>query len=226
MNRNLVVVSSVVLFHMTALWALQAGLLRHPADVIIPVEILSGLVETPPLNMAVPPSPPQVRVKPVADKTPAPAPLAVRQPAAIFDAPMAPNTLGIVTTPAPQTLDGSSVSAAVTAPSAMAAVTPPTSPSPAKIELPSSDADYLHNPKPPYPPISNRLHEEGKVLLSVLVGTDGKVEKVDLKKSSGFDRLDRAALATVPGWRFVPGRRAGVPEAMWVIVPIPFYLSE
>jgi periplasmic protein TonB len=108
----------------------------------------------------------------------------------------------------------------------MAAVTPPTSPSPAKIELPSSDADYLHNPKPPYPPISNRLHEEGKVLLSVLVGTDGKVEKVDLKKSSGFDRLDRAALATVPGWRFVPGRRAGVPEAMWVIVPIPFYLSE
>jgi protein TonB len=50
-------------------------------------------------------------------------------------------------------------------------------------------------------------------------------KKPDIKQSSGFDRLDQAALATVLRWRYVPGKRAGVPETMWFNVPINFVLE-
>ncbi len=93
-----------------------------------------------------------------------------------------------------------------------------------KIALPASDADYLNNPAPKYPAISKKLGEEGKVLLSVLVNPDGRVAKVSLKTSSGFDRLDQAALNAVTDWRFSPGTRNGVAQQMWVTVPINFAL--
>ena len=93
------------------------------------------------------------------------------------------------------------------------------------MELPSSDADYLHNPKPPYPPLSKRLGEQGKVVVRTLIGVDGTAQKAEIKQSSGFDRLDQAALATALRWRYVPGKRAGVPEAMWFNVPFSFVLE-
>jgi protein TonB len=37
--------------------------------------------------------------------------------------------------------------------------------------------------------------------------------------------LDLAALQTVKRWRYVPGKRAGVAEAMWFSVPIRFVLE-
>ncbi len=94
-----------------------------------------------------------------------------------------------------------------------------------RIELPSSDADYLHNPKPAYPPQSRRLNEQGKVVVRVFIGADGLPQKAQVHQSSGYDRLDQAALATVLKWRYVPGRRGGTPEAMWFNVPINFVLE-
>ncbi len=91
---------------------------------------------------------------------------------------------------------------------------------------PSSNASHLNNPAPSYPAVSRRLGEQGVVLLSVLIGADGLPQKVELKKSSGFDRLDRQALETVQRWRFVPGSRNGVPEAMWFVQPINFVLKS
>jgi protein TonB len=44
-------------------------------------------------------------------------------------------------------------------------------------------------------------------------------------ESSGYDRLDQAAVSTVLKWRYVPGKRGGVPEAMWFNVPINFVLE-
>lgn len=93
------------------------------------------------------------------------------------------------------------------------------------VQLPSSDADYLQNPRPPYPPISKRLNEQGKTTVRVLIGVDGLPQRPEIAKSSGFDRLDQAALATVMRWRYVPGKRGGVPEAMWFNVPINWVLE-
>jgi protein TonB len=93
------------------------------------------------------------------------------------------------------------------------------------VELPSSDADYLQNPRPAYPAISKRLGEQGKVMVRVFIGTDGMAQKAELRQSSGYERLDQVALATVQRWRYVPGKRNGVPEAMWFVVPINFVLE-
>ena len=90
---------------------------------------------------------------------------------------------------------------------------------------PSTDADYLNNPRPAYPPLSKRLGEEGKVVLRVLIEADGSASKAEIRSSSGYDRLDQAALQTVLRWRYLPGKRGGVAEAMWFNVPINFVLE-
>ena len=93
------------------------------------------------------------------------------------------------------------------------------------VVMPSSSAAYLRNPKPAYPSMSRRLGETGRSVIRVLVGADGSAKNVRLQRSSGFDRLDQAALDAVRRWRFVPGTRGGVPEDMWFNVPIDWRLT-
>ena len=57
------------------------------------------------------------------------------------------------------------------------------------------------------------------------IAADGQPQKAELKQSSGFERLDQAALTTVMKWRYVPGKRGGVAEDMWFNVPINFVLE-
>ena len=84
------------------------------------------------------------------------------------------------------------------------------------------DADYLRNPSPIYPQQSKLLKEEGTVQLLVLVSEHGDPQSVQVRTSSGFDRLDEAALLAVRQWRFVPAKRGNVAIAAQVIVPINF----
>ncbi len=215
MNRNAVIVASVVLFHVAALWALQTGLLRRAVEIVVPAEIIAEFIEPPQPKVEPPPPVRQpVPVKqPIVQKTeplpPPPLPVAIADPT---PAPNAPVGVVAPQPPAPP----------VAAPVATAPVAPPPPP---KVELPSSDADYLQNPKPAYPPISKRLGEQGKVVVRVLIGVDGIAQRAEVRQSSGFDRLDQAALSTVQRWRYVPGKRGGVPEAMWFNVPINFVLE-
>lgn len=216
MNRNLVIASSVVVFHVAALWALQSGLLRRAIEVVVPAEILSEFI-TPPLPKPPPPVPTPPQPKPPLPQPKAPSPPPPPMPLAIPDpVPVPTAPVGVTTPPAPLP--------PIAAPVA-ATPAPPAPPPAPKIELPSSDADYLQNPKPPYPPMSQRLGEQGKVVVRVLIGTDGQAQQAEVKTSSGFERLDQAALATVKRWRYVPGKRNGVVEAMWFNVPINFVLE-
>ncbi len=220
LSRNAVIAGSVVLLHVAGLWALQSGLLRRTAEVIIPAEVLSEFV-TPPAPRR-PPAPPPPKPAPPppkpAPRTPAPRPAPM--PVAKADPTPAPNAPAGVVEPQPP---APPIQAPVAPPAPAPA--PPAPPAPPKIDLPSSDAAYLNNPKPTYPAISKRLGEQGKVVLRVLIGTDGLPQKVEISKSSGFDRLDRLAQETVMRWRFVPGKRNGVPETMWNLVPINFVLE-
>ncbi|MPN32168.1 hypothetical protein SDC9_179644 [bioreactor metagenome] len=110
------------------------------------------------------------------------------------------------------------------APPAPQPVAPP-APAPVAIVAARFDADYLHNPKPVYPALSRRLSEEGKVLLKVRVSAQGAALEVVVSKSSGFPRLDAAAVAAVERWRFVPARRGDEPVDSSVVVPIAFALD-
>jgi len=91
---------------------------------------------------------------------------------------------------------------------------------------PQFNADYLSNPAPDYPRISREMKEQGLVQLRVFVGPDGRPQETQLHRSSGFDRLDQAALAAVRQWRFVPAKRGNEALSAWVIVPINFSLRK
>lgn len=102
----------------------------------------------------------------------------------------------------------------------------PLPPDPPAVTLPEFNAAYLDNPPPAYPAQSKRRHEEGKVLLRVYVNAAGTAEKVELHASSGWPRLDHAALETVRSWRFVPAKQGNKAVAAWVIVPINFTVEN
>lgn len=95
----------------------------------------------------------------------------------------------------------------------------------APTSLPHLNADYLDNPAPTYPVESRQAGEQGKVLLRVLVNTEGNVDQVMLRKSSNHSRLDDAAMETVKHWRFVPAQRASQAVSAWVVIPISFSLE-
>lgn len=224
MSRNLTIALGVVVLHLGALWALQTGLLHRMVEMVLPAEILVEIMApapapTPP-SIATPrqPSPPKpvptppTLLKTAAAEALAPVPLAVADTHPTPPSAITPANAPVNAPPAATT------SAARPAPATAA---PPI----VKVELPSSDADYLNNPKLPYPPMSKRLGEQGKVVVHTLIGADGVPQKADIKQSSGFDRLDQAALATALRWRYVPGKRAGVAETMWFNVPFSFVLE-
>ena len=211
-SRNAIIALVVVALHVGFIWALQSGLLMRAVEIIVPAEVLSQFIEPPaPKIRPVPPAPPTPPkpVKRAEAKAPAPQPLAISDP-----------------TPSPNAPTGATTPQPAPAPIAVAvAVAPAAPPSPPAIQLPSSDASYLQNPKPPYPALSRRLNEQGKTTVRVMIGADGLPQRAELSKSSGFDRLDQAALATVMRWRYVPGKRGGVAEAMWFNVPINWVLE-
>ena len=98
---------------------------------------------------------------------------------------------------------------------------------PVAITAPRFDAAYLANPAPPYPSAAKRMGEEGRVLLRVQVGVDGRPTEVSIARSSGFSRLDDIARETVlRSWRFVPARQGDQPVAGAVKVPIDFTLTS
>ena len=98
-------------------------------------------------------------------------------------------------------------------------------PGPAKIELPSLDARYSDQDATVYPAMSRRLGEEGTTVYSVLIGIDGKAVSARLVKSSGFERLDKAAYDTIMRRRYTPGTRDGVPVALSYNAPITWLLK-
>jgi TonB family protein len=90
---------------------------------------------------------------------------------------------------------------------------------------PLGNVSYLNNPHPTYPKKSRRLNEQGKVILGVEVDLDGTVSQIKISLTSGYPRLDRSAIETVRSWRFIVGKKSGVPQKMWVNIPINFVLE-
>lgn len=83
----------------------------------------------------------------------------------------------------------------------------------------------LSNPAPRYPRQARANNEQGRVVLLVHVGPDGRPTKVDVQQSSGFKRLDRSAVKAVKQWIFLPATVAGVPTHGVVRVPVSFVLT-
>jgi protein TonB len=85
---------------------------------------------------------------------------------------------------------------------------------------------YGKQTRVPYPIESMRNREQGTVTLRVLVSAAGLVQAVEIEKTSGWPRLDRAARDAVKGWSFHPAIRNGVAQSAWALVPVTFNLQQ
>lgn len=80
--------------------------------------------------------------------------------------------------------------------------------------------------EPVYPPTSRRMGEEGTVRLRVLVDEKGRPRDVTVATSSGFARLDKAAIDAVKRWKFVAATDSGRSISTWTQVAITFKLTD
>lgn len=206
--------------------AVPAWLRQRPAPALPPPAPLVAVLVPPLVQQPAPaPAPKERRPPRPKAKTPAAAARAV-QPAPLH----APAVLQTPPAPAPVTplqREGPPASAPVTP--AQGEGPPVSAAAPEPLATASSapvfDALYLDNPAPAYPMLSRRLREEGRVLLRVLVSAEGRAAEVQIRASSGSERLDMAARDAVARWKFTPARRGEQPVAAWVLIPISFSLE-
>jgi len=211
------VTAGVALVHAGLIWLVMAQLSTpawtSPGEQVMFASVIADM-PAPALQLPMPPT-----------AAPSPAqsirPIATSAPVRPEPAPTAPSHV-----PSPTALASVTPQTAPVMPaSAASGSTRPAPASVAAVVLPSSAADYLHNPPPAYPRMSRRMGEQGTVVLRVFISAEGRAEKAEIRTSSGYARLDEAALETVQRWRYVPGQRAGQAEAMWFNVPIRFALD-
>ncbi len=115
--------------------------------------------------------------------------------------------------------------AVVTPDTGNAAVTQQATAAPAETAVFVGRARYRTTPKPPvYPSSARELGQQGEVVIRVRLDLDGSAAEIKLWRSSGFEALDRSALAAVRGWSFHPETRGGHPVPAWVEFPVRFNL--
>ena len=241
------VVIGGVLYLKPTMFKMDAARTSDSADKALPVEWIG---QAPPI-VAVPSPPLQPRVAPQTPPAPAPTPVPAPAPVPV-PVPVPAPVISIAPAPPPaappespemppateaergplaatQAPDSAQVSSASPVPD----VTPSQAPNQSENEnrVGETTAQRVlpqvitaRRVAPIYPATSRRRSEEGDVVLDVLVGADGRVTQITVAGSSDFERLDKAAVAAVQQWRFVPGRVAGEPQAMRLRVPIRFQL--
>jgi protein TonB len=240
-----VVVAAVLVLHGAALWALQLRLTAEGVPVLVPpaIEMVVRQVDSVPQIAAVlpvprpaahaPVRPVKARAKPESKAEPTTTAVLPLQRSAPFHQSAQPAQLVAESAPAvsapitlPASAEAAQIGGAPPRPASAVAGTDLPTQAPDKAVLPSADAAYLRNQPPDYPPMSRWRHESGTVVVRVLIGVDGRAQAAQVEQSSGYGRLDDAALTTARDrWRYRPGTRGGVPEAMWYDVPIRFVLE-
>lgn len=192
----------VVGLHLIAIYLVASGLAHQAIDAV------SGPIETKVIEEA----------KPKQEELPPPPPKLQTPPPYV---------------PPPDLDIAAEVQQAPTESHAIAAVT--NKPAPTVVAPPTPDVEprfdprgrYNAFPDNEYPSQSRRLGEEGKVTLAILVQPDNSVGEVKVVQSSGFERLDSAAM----DWyskrgRFLAGMKDGKPIASWKTLVVTFKLKK
>ena len=101
------------------------------------------------------------------------------------------------------------------------------SPAPEKVFRAGGDVSApraIYVPDPDYPDEARKKKIQGTVILSIVVGSDGSVHDVKIKRSVGYG-LDEKAMEAVSQWQFEPGRKEGKPVAVPMDVEVTFLLQ-
>ncbi len=83
----------------------------------------------------------------------------------------------------------------------------------------------IHCPTPPYSDAAFRSRAQGSVVLSVLIGPDGRAHDITVKKHFSAD-LDSSAINAVRDWKFKPASGPdGQPTTVRMLIEIDFHLQ-
>jgi TonB family protein len=98
---------------------------------------------------------------------------------------------------------------------------------PADSSGPTQDMPFNASMPPPYPPDAVKNHEQGMVMLKVLVGTDGTAHQItiDSDGTKASPELAKVASDTAMKWHFNPKMENGKAVEAWTKVPVFFSLS-
>jgi protein TonB len=195
----------VVIIHVLFFWVLASGLGAKIVETVV------GPVETK-----------IIEELPDDDKEPPPPPPDIEQPPPYVPPPEVSIDLAV---------DTSNTTAISNATSERPVQAPPPVAKPVERATvktpPSTQGKGARITQPEYPPASRRAGEAGTVQLRCFVQESGKCSEVSVVKSSGFEKLDEAAVKEVQrNWRFVPGKEDGKPVAAWHTFAVTFRLTD
>ena len=204
----------VLALHIGLLWLAQAVWTSEPATTVREV-VAAQLIQE-----FRAPEPPKPEPTP---KTP-PAPQA---------APVQPSQAPSPVSPVPSALPAITAAPLATPMPAPPAAAPPAAPAPAATPAPTrpplvvaASARMDSCAKPRYPAASERLHEQGVVSLKFLISENGQVLSGSVEKSSGYKRLDDAALAALSLCKFRPATVDGTPKQEWSALRYRWELND
>lgn len=211
--------AAVLLLHVVAVAALSAIEATRPTAA--PNAVVVRLVETPPppgpqphpplsFDLAPPRLPPAVIALPRIAVADLQAPPAEAVPAA-----------GVGSTAASPATGGTAASDPV--PARSSAPEPPASAPAAPVFV--QQLRYARFEPPEYPSLSRRLGESGLVMVRVVIDEQGVPREVSVYRSSGHERLDRAAVQAVRRARFHPYRENEQARPASALVPVRFELT-
>jgi len=85
---------------------------------------------------------------------------------------------------------------------------------------------YADRFQPAYPPGQLRLEREGEVSVRVLVGTDGRVKRIELIEAPHEDFWKATRKQALSKWRFTPETRDGTPYESWITLKVRFEINS
>lgn len=197
----------VLVLHGAALYGLWSYRIIPTPDEAI--TLMVNLINPPPPEQPKPPQPEPPKPPPPKPRSIEPPP---EHPHLVVEAPVVQPDEPVAYAPPPT-------------PSPPVVAAPPLPPQPVMLSNELSVSCPERSP-PDYPVFSKRMNEQGKVVLRVELGEDGRVANATVKTSSGYQRLDDAALSAVKTWRCKPVIRNGVAVSAVAMQPFSFILER
>ncbi|MGL4302638.1 MAG: TonB family protein [Sphingomonas sp.] len=90
---------------------------------------------------------------------------------------------------------------------------------------PQLDSRYANLFQPAYPSDERLAGHTGRVVVRVLIGTDGRVKEVQQISAASTAFFEATRKQALTKWRFTPGTRDGVPVEAWRTMAVRFELD-
>lgn len=204
-------IGGVVAAHLVGGWALlQIDAVRNAVIDAAPVLMVDMIAPAEPPKPEPPPPAPQPK-----KLAPAPAPLIAAAPT---PTPAPPAFVA----PPPEPAPPQPVNVAPAPPAPPAPVAQPLAP--VLKQVAPSAVRYVKEPTLNFPLLAKRAREQGTVVLRITVDVNGRLKDAWVHKSSGFERIDQAALKDIHSARFVPQMEDGKPVEWQTLAPLAYDL--